>query len=124
MYLEDESLHPGRFAADAPPDDGTLPRGRATFTTICHRCHSYGGERIGTTFAPDMLGYGSVRWIELMIAEPDHETRYQSAGRERARMPRLKDQMTNTDRRLIAEWLRGSKKTGLLSDSTGLDAPR
>ncbi len=124
VYLEDESLHPGRFAAAAPPDDGTLYRGRETFTTICHECHSYGGERIGTTFAPDMLGYGSAGWIELMIAEPDHETRYRSTGRERARMPRFKDRITEPDRRLIAEWLHGSMKTGLLSDSTGLDTPR
>ena len=83
---------------------------------VCNECHSYDGERKGTTRAPEMLGYGSVEWIELMIAEPDHESRYRAIGRERARMPRFKDKLTERERNMVAVWLHDSRKSGQLSD--------
>ena len=127
-YLEDESLHPGRLkevstsgtddpdrAGDAPPmteDELLILRGRRFFVRVCNECHRYEGEHSGTFKAPDMLGYGSVEWIELMIAEPDHERRYRSKGRERAQMPRFKDRLSEHDRRMIAEWLHAARPTG------------
>lgn len=127
-YLEDESLHPGRLkeasttgtddpdrAAAAPPmtdDDLLILRGRSFFERVCNECHRYDGEHSGTFKAPEMLGYGSVEWIELMIAEPDHELRYRSKGRERAQMPRFKDRLSEHDRRMIAEWLHAVRRTG------------
>ncbi len=90
----------------APPV--VLDRGREVFMAVCNECHTYDGRRTGTTHAPEMRGYGSGAWIELMIAEPDHETRYRSTGRERARMPSFKDRLSESQRRLIAEWLHGS----------------
>ena len=129
-YLEDESLHPGRLEQILPGQNGavgdglsslssdrlespshmdadeTLIRdGRRFFMAVCNECHSYNGERSGTLNAPEMLGYGSVPWIELMIAEPSHQTRYRSRGREPAQMPGFRDRLSDRDRRLIAEWL-------------------
>jgi len=98
------------YAADIALDTAILLRGRDVFQQICNECHSYGGERKGTTHAPEMLGYDSVEWIELMIAEPDHESRYRAVGRELARMPRFKDKLTERERNMIAIWLSNSHK--------------
>ena len=131
-YLADEGAHPGRLAA--PPsgsDDGAAPpdgvakgqafddslrealsrKGREVFVTQCNECHSYRGERSGTFRAPEMFGYGSVEWIELMIAEPGHEDRYGSSGKEPARMPPFADRLTPDERRMIAQWLAASRGT-------------
>jgi len=103
-YLEDESLRPGRTA-----DHALIRRGHEFFLAKCNECHSYAGERRGTTRAPEMFGYGSVPWIELMIADPAHESRYRSVGRERARMPAFLERLSESDRRLIAQWLHDSR---------------
>ena len=113
-YLEDESRHPGRLAEDTTPasefegDEAFIRRGRAFFRRTCNECHSYQGEREGTLKAPEMFGYGSVEWIAGMIADPSHDTRYRSQGREPAQMPAFQDRLDERDRRLIAEWLHGS----------------
>lgn len=82
-----------------------LAQGRDLFMTVCNECHTYGGERTGTTRAPEMQGYGSVDWLKLMIAEPDHETRYRAAGRERARMPRFKEKLSEQEIAMLAQWI-------------------
>lgn len=114
-YLEDEGKRPGRLknlgSTDKAPEDSmeeTLYRGRRYFMRVCNECHSYDGEREGTFKAPEMLGYGSVEWIELMIADPAHETRYRSKGKQPARMPSFADRIAPADRRLIAQWLHES----------------
>lgn len=120
-YLAYEALHPGRLAnISSDPGDNTaeqpamsadassealIRKGRRFFMAVCNECHSYDGERSGMLNAPEMLGYGSAEWIELMIAEPSHETRYRSRGKEPAQMPRFEDRLSERDRRLIAEWL-------------------
>ncbi len=125
-YLEFESLQPGRFVGESGDmenrpnsvansvdvlDDlnagvrAEILRGREFFATACNECHSYGGFRNGTLNAPEMLGYGSEEWIALMIAEPDHESRYRSKGREPARMPRFVDRIGAFERKLLANWL-------------------
>ena len=109
-YLEDESEHPGRLAgmSDAELDslgDPTVVFGRRVFLETCNECHSYDGEREGTTRAPEMRGYASVAWLELMIAEPGHDTRYRTKGREPAQMPSFSDRLTPGERTLIATWL-------------------
>jgi ubiquinol-cytochrome c reductase cytochrome b subunit len=125
-YLEDESTHPGRAArilaeaaeADAQAttaskrtsDDDLILRGRRFFMTVCNECHSYDGERSGTFRAPEMSGYGSVEWIELMIADPSHETRYRSRGKEPAQMPAFTNRLSKRDRRLIALWLHTTRE--------------
>ncbi|MBI4717535.1 MAG: cytochrome b N-terminal domain-containing protein [Planctomycetes bacterium] len=130
-YLEDESWHPGRLtggesakavapaveahAPDGPrveTDEDAITRGRQVFATVCNECHGYQGLRRGTTKAPDMYGYGSIDWLELMIADPAHELRYRAAGREPARMPAFQDRLSEQDRRLIARWLHGSRVPG------------
>jgi ubiquinol-cytochrome c reductase cytochrome b subunit len=120
-YLEFESDHPGRFVnavgasnalKDMPEGERSIiPRGREFFASTCNECHSYGGSRSGTIVAPEMLGYASVEWISLMIAEPDHEERYRTTGRERARMPRFADRLSDAERRLIAEWFREGRES-------------
>ena len=77
----------------------------------CNECHSYRGERSGTLKAPEMWGYGSIDWIAGMIADPAHDTRYRSRGKECAQMPAFRDQLRERDRRLIAEWLHESRTT-------------
>lgn len=119
-YLEDESLHPGRLASLAAeelekPDEGLsaselqLRRGRAFFLTECNACHSYQGERHGTFNAPEMYGYGSVAWLEKMIAHPSHETLYRDRGKGRAMMPSFEDRLSENERRLLTEWLHVSR---------------
>lgn len=116
-YLEDESRRPGRLseitaatAAD-PPASGfdaveqLIRHGRRFFMTTCNECHSYEGEREGTFRAPEMYGYGSVAWIELMIAEPGHQTRYRTRGREPAQMPAFRDRLSELQRNLLARWI-------------------
>ncbi len=97
-----------RQPADTPSaaaNESLIHRGREVFMSVCNECHSYDGNRTGTTRAPEMKNYGAPAWIERMIAEPDHETRYRSTGRERARMPSFRDRLTPAERRQIAEWL-------------------
>ncbi len=118
IYLEFESRHPGRLAgvgADAgspspplgepPARSEAILRGRRFFVSVCNECHSYDGERSGTTRAPEMMGYAGAGWIEAMIADPTHETRYGSTGREPAQMPPFKEKLSERDRQLLAEWL-------------------
>lgn len=122
-YLEYESVCPGprkdgaacaawlQFAPDA--DDPPIYRdGRRIFMNVCNECHSYDGKRSGTTRAPEMLGYGSVPWIERFISDPSHESLYRSRGREPAQMPAFSDQLSQRDRRLIARWLHDSRRRG------------
>lgn len=108
-YLEDESLHPGRFAnikeETQHADETLIIQGRRFFVSTCNECHRYNGEQFGTFMAPEMKGYGSVEWIELMIAEPDHELRYRSVGRSKAQMPAFKDKLSQSQIKLIARWL-------------------
>ncbi len=59
-----------------------------------------------------MAGYGSVPWLELMIAEPSHDTRYRNRGREPAQMPSFSDRLDERDRSLIARWLHDTRVTG------------
>ena len=86
-------------------DNPAVARGRRVFLETCNECHSYDGEREGTTRAPEMRGYASVAWLELMIAEPGHDTRYRTKGREPAQMPSFSDRLTPGERTLIATWL-------------------
>ncbi len=115
-YLEDESLNPERWSSitvDTPddrlahddPHQRTILRGRKFFMTVCNECHRYEGEQSGTFTAPEMRGYGSVEWLELMIAEPGNEMRYRSKGRGRAQMPPFIDKLTPQQIKLIAQWL-------------------
>lgn len=109
-YLADEAIQPGRLASldlatlDESESD-PVRLGRRVFMQTCNECHSYNGERTGTFSAPDMHGYGSPDWLELMIASPDHELRYRSKGRERAIMPPFRDRLSAQEIRLLAEWL-------------------
>lgn len=129
LYLADESLRPGRLAAVTanqhsatnPPEtdsandmasiDPRVLRGRHIFLTACNQCHGYDGQRSGTFRAPDFLGYGSVAWLERMIADPGDEHCYRRQGREPAQMPAFRDRLTEEERYLIARWLHESRAT-------------
>jgi ubiquinol-cytochrome c reductase cytochrome b subunit len=119
-YLHSEARSPGHLAhvsAEAmeeavveagPPrgdDWAMVVRGRAVFNRTCNECHSYGGERRGTTKAPEMRGYGSPDWIAKMIEDPAADDLYRSRGRERALMPSFRDRLTENERFLLARWL-------------------
>ncbi len=126
-YLEDESIHPGRLALensdankielnDKSIDENAIDshqrliaRGRKVFVSVCNECHSYRGERTGTFNAPEMFGYGSVDWLELMIANPAHESRYRSRGRGRARMPAFEEKIPHDEISLLAQWLHDAR---------------
>ncbi|MFQ5496027.1 MAG: hypothetical protein ACE5EX_11675, partial [Phycisphaerae bacterium] len=94
--------------SDAGDDEALILRGRHYFMSVCNECHSYDEERSGTLRAPEMLGYASVEWVELMIRNPSHDLRYRSRGREPAQMPSFADRLTGPQRLLIARWLVGS----------------
>ena len=127
MYLESESLRPGRFAdIDAYTDltddpstgvERTLREGRLFFMQTCNECHTYNGENEGTTRAPEFFGYGSVDWIALMIAQPDHKTRYRKSGKEPAQMPEFAGKLSEKEISLIARWIHDSRSTDLESGS-------
>jgi ubiquinol-cytochrome c reductase cytochrome b subunit len=120
-YLADEAVHPGRFAhvtqdtaeaalaaADDPvlsDEDRRIVTGRAVFNAVCNECHSFQGVRAGTRNGPEFFGYGSVAWIEHMIAAPGADDRYRDRGRESALMPSFRDRLAPEQIRLIAEWL-------------------
>ncbi len=116
-YLADEAVQPGRLAANKETGD-LLSRGRAYFMSTCNECHTYRGEQEGTRHAPEMFGYGSVAWIEGMIAQPDHETRYRNKGRQPAQMPRFETTITPEQITLLARWLHDSaaKSTSTAQD--------
>jgi ubiquinol-cytochrome c reductase cytochrome b subunit len=123
-YLEHESLHPGALeqvsaygteeaggaiaGLAATADGRRVLEGRQFFMIVCNECHRYAGVNAGLADAPDMLGYGSVEWIELMIAEADHELRYGST----AQMPRFAERLSPEERRLLAVWLHAARRTG------------
>ena len=86
-------------------DEAIAEKGRRVFLRVCNECHSYRGERTGTTRAPEMFGYASVDWIEAMIADPSKPTRFGNSGREPAQMPAFREKLNQHERRLIAEWL-------------------
>jgi ubiquinol-cytochrome c reductase cytochrome b subunit len=119
-YLESESLSPGRFAeidaytelTDLPSNDDErmLREGRLFFMQTCNECHTYNGENEGTTRAPEFFGYGSVDWLTLMIAEPDHKTRYRKSGKEPAQMPPFAGKLTEREISLIARWIHDSRE--------------
>ena len=100
------------ISAPLDADALVIRRGRRIFMSVCNECHSYDGEREGTLRAPEMAGYGSVDWIELMIAHPEHETRYRSRGKEPAQMPAFADRLSEKDRHLLATWLHANRQTG------------
>ncbi len=120
-YLEDESIRPGRLAnltADKPDplaerpteaNEALIIQGRRFFMAVCNECHRYDGQHSGTFKAPEMRGYGSVEWIALMIANPSHDSRYRSRGREPAQMPSFEDKLPQRDRMLIAQWLHATR---------------
>lgn len=131
-YLEDESWHPGRLAdlsaatdetsadASATADDhreAMIRRGRRYFMSVCNECHSYEGERSGFFRAPEMYGYGSVAWIEKMIANPADDSRYGSKGKGAAQMPAFQERLSKDDRLLIAQWLHDVRKNISLRNS-------
>lgn len=122
-YLADEAIQPGRFAGldiSSIGESETDPRrfGRRVFMQTCNECHSYQEQRTGTTIAPEMYGYGSPDWLELMIASPDHELRYRAKGRQRAQMPPFRDRLSRSDNRLLAEWLAVSQEIQHQADSS------
>lgn len=113
-YLADEGVHPGSLADSAPTtmresDSDQRLRGRRVFMQRCNECHSYQQQRAGTFSAPEMYGYGSADWLELMIASPDHELRYRAKGRRHAQMPPFRDRLPADEIRLLAEWLYQSR---------------
>ena len=117
-YLEFESRNPGALGAVTPDGersgvsdptvDATVVQGQRFFARVCNECHSYAGSRTGTLRAPEMLGYGSVEWIERLIADPGHDSLYRSRGREPARMPAFMHRLSLADRRVVAQWLYAS----------------
>ena len=123
-YLEDESRHPGRWAgiagdegdkpagADPVADTAQIVWGRQVFMTECNACHTYRGSLQGRQPAVEMYGYGSVDWIERMIADPGHESRYPDTGAVQAPMPAFERVLDGRDRRLIAEWIHGRRRRG------------
>ena len=124
-YLENESVAPGRlrdvspYSIDDPPaivvelertEAGQqILDGRQFFMLVCNECHRYDGVSAGFVDAPEMLGYGSVEWLERMIAEPDHELRYGAGGDEPAQTPRFRDRLSDNERKLIATWLHAAR---------------
>lgn len=133
-YLEDESLHPGRlqdvspYSLDEPPSivaeleqtrsGQQILDGRQFFMLVCNECHRYGGVSSGLVDAPEMLGYGSIDWIEQMIAEPDGDLRYGREGKEPAQMLRFQDRLSESDRRLIATWIHSTRRIQSPSSAT------
>lgn len=106
-YLADEAINPGRLA-DAEVslgDDDPIRRGRAFFLDECNECHTYQGERSGRGRGPEMYGYGSVAWIERMIANPAADDLFRDRGSEPAMMPSFADKLSERQRLLLAEWL-------------------
>lgn len=91
-------------------NDATIARGQEYFMTVCNECHSYQGKRRGTTRAPDFFGYGSARWIADMIADPGHDMKYSTKGREPAMMTAFSDQLSEEERLMIAKWINAASK--------------
>ena len=114
-WLASEAIDPGGLAwltngDEDVPEGAAAPTqqlrdGRLYFVEECNSCHSYGGERSGTTRAPELKGYGSPSWIEGIIRNAGHDDYYRSSGREPAQMPAFEDRLTDAQIRILAEWL-------------------
>ncbi len=85
-----------------------VERGRRAFMASCNECHSYQGQRSGTSKAPELFAYASWRWIFDMISDPSQDSLYRSRGREPAQMPSFQDTLSESDRKSLAIWLSGS----------------
>ena len=53
-------------------DQGEFAKGFFAFDRQCSSCHEYGGSKT----APDLKGYGSPKWVRLMVMSPGHKLRY------------------------------------------------
>jgi ubiquinol-cytochrome c reductase cytochrome b subunit len=91
---------------------GAIERGREAlvdrFSCIdCHKFHDEGYEGL----APDLTGYGSLEWLKLMIANPEHERMY---GGNNDRMPAFAaheeephlNELSPKQLDLLARWIR------------------
>lgn len=115
IALSAEAQLPAQEEADAQARaDGAIERGKAAIASLgCTDCHSFHGE--GETAAPDLTGYGSLEWLTLMIANPEHERLYKEGN---DRMPAFAadpdhpetNLLTRRQIELIARWLRGDSR--------------
>ena len=117
--LSAEAKLPAQAEADAAAaSDGTIEKGKTVLTTSwasssCVDCHKFGDDGdLGS--APDLTGYGSLEWLEQMIANPEHERLYVDNN---DRMPKFgvggpgakQSILADEEITLLARWLRGEK---------------
>ncbi|MBI2825733.1 MAG: cytochrome b N-terminal domain-containing protein [Planctomycetia bacterium] len=98
-------------AAADEKDAATIAAGAALIKgkAGCTNCHHFddAGD-LGS--APDLAGYGSREWLVGMISDPNHERFY---GDKNDRMPAFaagptaEHRLTDHNRQLIVDWLRG-----------------
>lgn len=84
----------GRLAIGRPTDEGGLG---------CVDCHRF-GEAGELGAAPDLTGYGSRDWLLEFLSDPASERFYDERN---DRMPAFAERLSDGDRELLADWLRG-----------------
>jgi ubiquinol-cytochrome c reductase cytochrome b subunit len=85
------------------PDKSLAEAGAEVFKDKCMDCHLYKGEGADTFDGPDLTGYASRTWLIKQIAKPE------SIYGELNKMPAFGEDMSESDVRMLAIYLRGQR---------------
>jgi ubiquinol-cytochrome c reductase cytochrome b subunit len=93
-------------------ESGMLERGREAITDRfgCVDCHQFQDDGF-LGMAPDLTGYGSLEWLKLMIANPEHERMYEATNDRMPAFAANEDQpelneLSERQLDLLARWIR------------------
>jgi ubiquinol-cytochrome c reductase cytochrome b subunit len=96
----------------APRDPALVARGKVIVKSRCTACHLFegSGDDGGQGLAPELSGYGSVRWIRAQIADPSSKATYREGALDATRkghMPKFDGELAAADIDLLAAWVAG-----------------
>jgi ubiquinol-cytochrome c reductase cytochrome b subunit len=111
VFLASQGDEPSDAPAAPHRDDALKARGEKVVSDRCTACHLYKGEGDdgGQELAPELSGYGSVRWVKSQITNPATKATYREKALDptmKGHMPRFDDQLSAADIELVARWTR------------------
>ncbi len=86
-----------------PAFDKTLAdKGKEVFENTCMDCHLFEGDGAHMFDGPDMTAYGSLKWIEGQVRNPDAESQYGELNE----MPAFEGELDDNDISMVSQYLR------------------